>query len=183
MRLNLGCGLKYLPGYVNCDVLPRVRADKHFDLNAFPYPFAADSADEIFMDNVLEHLDDVPRVMAELHRILKPGGRLRILVPYGKTDWAMQDPTHKHFFTENSFNYFLEGHPYNYYSGVRFKLVRARLYGDRTTIRHKLRNLLPFRNVLRYFLFNMYDGIDFELEKTGPSPPPPASPATSPPGQ
>jgi hypothetical protein len=30
---------------------------------------------------------------------------------------------------------------------------------------HKLRNLLPFKKYLRYFLFNIYDGIRFELEK------------------
>lgn len=165
MKINLGCGQKYLPAYVNCDVLTNVKADKYFDLNTFPYPFEANCADELFLDNVLEHLDDIPKVMAELHRILKPGGRLRILVPYGKTDWAMQDPTHKHFFTEQSLNYFIDGHPYNFYSHVRFKIHQAKLYGDNTTLRHKLRNLLPFKNALRYFLFNIYDGIYFDLEK------------------
>ncbi len=165
MKINLGCGRKHLEGYVNCDVLPQLKADKHFDLNTFPYPFEAACADEIFMDNVLEHLDDIPRVMAELHRILRPGGRARILVPYGKTDWAMQDPTHKHFFTEASMNYFTEDHPYAFYSTVKFRIIENRLYGDNTNIMHKMRNLLPFKKYLRYFLFNIYDGIYFELEK------------------
>jgi SAM-dependent methyltransferase len=165
LRINLGCGLKYLADYINCDILPQVKADKHFDLNVCPYPFETNTADEIFLDNVLEHLDDIPEVMTELHRILKPAGLLRILVPYGKTDWALQDPTHRHFFTENSMNYFVEGHPYNYYSQARFRLRQARLYGDSTTARHKLRNLLPCKSILRYFLFNVYDGVYFELEK------------------
>jgi SAM-dependent methyltransferase len=181
MKINLGCGQKYLAGYINTDVLPRVKADRHFDLNLVPYPFESGSAEEIFMDNVLEHLDDIPKVMAELHRILKPGGRLRILVPYGKTDWAMQDPTHKHFFTENSLNYFVEGHPYNFYTDIRFKLHQAKLYCDHTNILHKLRNLLPFKKYLRYFFFNIYDGIYFELEKTAPltDQPPAGSPGAS----
>ena len=168
LKLNLGCGRKYLPGYVNCDVCRDVRADRYFDLNEFPYPFESDSADEILMDNVLEHLVDVPRVIAELHRMLRPGGRLRILVPYGKSDWALQDPTHRHLFTEQSLNYFVEGNPYSFYSTARFRLLRARLYGDRTTWRHRVRNMLPFKSWLRYFLFNIYDGIDFELEKIEP---------------
>jgi len=172
LKINLGCGRKRLPGYVNCDVLAHLPADQHFDLNAFPYPFPAECAQEILMDNVLEHLDDIPQVVAELHRILLPGGFARIYVPYAKTDWALQDPTHKHFFTEPSFNYFAEDHPYNFYSAVRFKIRQAKLYGDRTTLRHRLRNLLPFKNVLRYFLFNIYDGIYFELEKVSPAPPP-----------
>lgn len=169
LKLNLGCGRKYLVGYVNCDLSREVKADKYFDLNSFPYPFESECADEILLDNVLEHLDDILRVMTELHRILRPGGRLRVLVPYGKSDWALQDPTHKHFFTEQSLNYFVEGNPYNYYTNVRFRMVRARLYGDRTTWRHRIRNMLPFKSVLRYFLFNIYDGIDFELEKIAPA--------------
>jgi hypothetical protein len=47
----------------------------------------------------------------------------------------------------------------------RFKLHEARLYGDSTNILHKLRNLLPFKKYLRYFFWNIYDGISFELEK------------------
>jgi ubiquinone/menaquinone biosynthesis C-methylase UbiE len=170
LKLNLGCGRKYLPDYVNCDVSPNVKADQHFDLEVFPYPFGDNTADEILMDNVLEHLEDVPKVMAELHRILRPGGRLRILVPYGKTDWALQDPTHKHFFTEKSLNYFAEGDPYNFYSQIRFRVLQARLYGDSTTMLHKLRNALPFKRCLRYFFYNIYDGIDFMLEKAGCAP-------------
>lgn len=169
LKLNLGCGEKLLPGYVNCDVLPHVKADRHFDLNRFPYPFAADSVDEIWMDNVLEHLDDVPAVMGEAHRILRPGGRLRIQVPYAKSDWAFQDPTHKHFFTEQTMHYFCEGWPYSYYVPFRYRLIEARLFADANNFRQRLRNLIPFKSVLRYFLFNLYDGVYFELEKL-PSP-------------
>jgi len=175
LKLNLGCGQKLLPGYVNCDVLPHIPADQHFDLNTFPYPFASDSVDEILMDNVLEHLDDVGAVMGELHRLLRPGGRLRVLVPYAKSDWALQDPTHKHFFTEQTMNYFCEGWPYSYYVAFRFRLLEARLYGDRRTWRQRLRNLIPFKSVLRYFLYNLYDGVSFELEKLPSAAP--ASPA------
>ena len=174
LKLNLGCGQKLLPGYVHCYVLPDVQADRHFDLDQVPYPFDADSADEVFMDNVLEHLDDVPRVMGELHRLLRPGGRLRILVPYAKSDWALQDPTHKHFFTEQTMNYFCDGWPYSYYVPFRFRLIEARLFGDANNLRQRLRNLIPFKSVLRYFLFNLYDGVYFELEKL-------ASPSTVPP--
>lgn len=178
MKLNLGCGEKLLAGYVNCDVLPHVKADRHFDLDTPPYPFTEASVGEILMDNVLEHLGDVHRVMGELHRILKPGGRLKILVPYGKSDWALQDVTHKHDFTEASLNYFTEGHPYAYYSTFRFRLIEVRLFVDGTSARHRLRNAIPLRRYLRTFLWNLYDGIYFELEKpagTGSVPPPAVS--------
>ena len=38
--------------------------------------------DCIILSEVLEHLDDEPKVLAELKRVLKPGGRLLISVPH-----------------------------------------------------------------------------------------------------
>ena len=165
VKLNLGCGRKYLEGYVNCDVVPSIQADKYFNLDSVPYPFESGSVDEIYMDNVLEHLTNIPAIMEELHRLLRSGGRLRVIVPYAKSDWAFQDPTHLHFFTERTMDYFTEGHPFNFYSKAKFKLIENRLFGDSTTWRHKLRNLIPFKSILRYYLFNLYDSIYFELEK------------------
>lgn len=165
VKINLGCGRKYLEGYVNCDFSPNVKADKYFDLEVFPYLIDSNSADEIFMDNVLEHLADVPKVMAELHRITKPGGLVKIIVPYAKSDWAFQDPTHKHFFTERSMDYFSEDSPYNFYSESRFRIRKAELTYDSRTARQRIRNLIPGRSVLRFFLFNLFDNVYFELEK------------------
>ncbi len=171
-KINLGCGRKYLTGYLNCDVSPNVKADVYFNLDVFPYPLEADSAEEILLDNVLEHLEDVVGVMTELHRILKPGGVLKIIVPYAKSDWAFQDPTHKHFFTERSMDYFAAGSPYNFYAACRFNVLQAALTTDNRTTRQKLRNAIPFRSLLRYWLFNLYDNVYFELQK-----PPVASPS------
>lgn len=165
VKLNLGCGTTYLPGYVNCDVLPHVRADRHFDLNTFPYPLETGCASEIFMDNVLEHLEDLPKVMTELHRLLQPGGVLKAIVPYAKADWAFQDPTHRHFFTETTLLYFTEGHPYAFYTECKFKARVARLVAHDTTWRHKLRNLIPGRSLLRFWFWNMYDVVYYELER------------------
>jgi hypothetical protein len=103
--------------------------------------------------------------MGELHRVLRKGGVLRIIVPYAKSDWAFQDPTHKHFFTEVTMNYFSEGFAYSFYTPYRFQVRRAELVSHSTTLRHKFRNLIPFRSVLRYFLFNLYDNVYFELAK------------------
>lgn len=165
VKINLGCGQKYEDGWINCDVVQSVKADKYFDFESFPYPLEDGSASYILMDNVLEHLSDIPATMTELYRILAPGGIVDIRVPYGKSDWALQDPTHKHYFTERSMDYFTEGHDYNFYADVTFKLRKAELVADSVSMRHKMRNLIPFRHVLKYFLCNLYDGIHFELEK------------------
>jgi predicted SAM-dependent methyltransferase len=164
IKLNLGCGDQYLEGYVNCDILETVKVDEKFDLTNFPYPFEDNYADEILLDNVLEHLPDIVATMRELHRVLKPGGVVKIFVPYGKADRAIQDPTHVHFFTEKSMNYFTDGYHFSYYTTFRFRKIKAELFTGSCTKLMRIRNLIPFRALLKYFLFNMYDGVYFELE-------------------
>jgi len=46
-------------------------------------PYEADAFDRVLCLDVLEHLtfDEQPRALAELHRVLRPGGRLLISVP------------------------------------------------------------------------------------------------------
>ncbi|MCG3770992.1 MAG: Demethylrebeccamycin-D-glucose O-methyltransferase [Nitrosomonadaceae bacterium] len=72
--LDLGCGNKKRPGAIGVDFNDRTAADVIHNLNSFPYPFDDSSFDEIYLDNALEHLDDVIRVMEEVYRLCKPGG-------------------------------------------------------------------------------------------------------------
>ena len=161
----MGCGNKKIPDFLGVDRFKTAAADLTHDLNIIPYPFADNCADEIIVDNVLEHLDDVIGVMEELYRICQNGAIVKISLPYYKSSGAFADPTHKHFFTENSFQYFTEAYEYHFYTRAKFKILkrelRAKDFGDD---RHKLRNLLPFKKFLNIFLFNIYDEIYFELE-------------------
>ena len=43
-------------------------------------PIADESVDAVFSDNVFEHIADVPAVMAETRRVLKPGGIAFIII-------------------------------------------------------------------------------------------------------
>jgi predicted SAM-dependent methyltransferase len=44
-------------------------------------PFAPDTFDEVYACNVLEHVRETQQTLAEWARILKPGGRLTVIVP------------------------------------------------------------------------------------------------------
>lgn len=125
--LDLGCGERKRPGSIGVDIAPAGDADVACDLDRFPYPFRDSSIDAVYADNVLEHLHDVIAVMNEIHRISRPGALVRIIVPYFRARWAFIDPTHRHFFTVESFSYFDGNHPHSSlyrYSTSRFRLER-----------------------------------------------------------
>lgn len=105
MKLNLGCGAVVADGWVNVDYAVGARLGRvpvvgslvrrlgilHTDWDPAiivhdlrkPLPWADGSADAIYCSHTLEHLDrdDGRRLVAECHRVLKPGGLLRIVVP------------------------------------------------------------------------------------------------------
>jgi SAM-dependent methyltransferase len=125
--LDLGCGNRKRAGMVGIDINPGSMADVIHDLNLFPYPFDDSTFDEILADNTLEHLENLPRVMEELHRIARPASMLKIIVPYFRARWAFVDPTHRHFFTVDSFGYFDPNHTFNQlygYSKATFRVEK-----------------------------------------------------------
>jgi len=109
LKLNLGCGLKNLQGYINIDNRETVKADVIMDMcNGLKYP--DDSAIEIRAYDFLEHIpqEDIVFVMQEIHRVLSKDGILDFSVP--STDgrgWA-QDPYHRSYWNINSFLYYCE---------------------------------------------------------------------------
>lgn len=98
MRLNLGCGNRKVGGFLNVDKFATCEPDMVVDLEALPWPFATDSAEEILMTHVLEHLGPLPGhfmgIMKELHRVAAPGAPIRITVPHPRSDMFLDDPTH-----------------------------------------------------------------------------------------
>jgi SAM-dependent methyltransferase len=85
IKLNLGCGDKILPGYINVDVAsersgnrPDVISDIR-DLNGFPDAYA----DEVLAVHVVEHFWrwEVLEVLKEWCRVLKPGGKMILECP------------------------------------------------------------------------------------------------------
>lgn len=85
IRLNLGCGDKILPGYVNVDVVESrkgMKPDVLCDLHRLT-PFADSSADEILSVHVVEHFWrwEVLDILKEWVRVLKPGGRMILECP------------------------------------------------------------------------------------------------------
>jgi SAM-dependent methyltransferase len=76
--INLGCGTRKEKGHIGVDIVKWPDTDVVWDLNDHPYPFENESADMIIAEEIIEHLKDPKRFMEEVHRILKPGGKVRV---------------------------------------------------------------------------------------------------------
>jgi len=126
-KLNLGSGNVVLPGYTNLDSVALPSVDIIHDLDVYPWPIKDNTYEEVFCDNVLEHLSSIIKPMEELWRITKPGGKIVIRVPIFPGIGAAADPTHKQFYCYTTFNYFRPEDNLNYYSKARFKILKRRI--------------------------------------------------------
>lgn len=98
LRLNLGCGLRKYPGFLNVDKYPECAPDQAVDLEAFPWPWPDDSVAEVRMIHVLEHLGATTAtylgIMRELWRVCRHDAEVLIVVPHPRHDSFLNDPTH-----------------------------------------------------------------------------------------
>lgn len=122
MKLNLGCGMKYLQGYVNIDISEKSKADLILDLENGKLPYKDNSIDEIQAIQFLEHIRNLIPLMNECYRVLAPKGVFHIIVPQGEGIWA--DPTHVRGFSELSYRYFCGyGFPELYGITCKFRFI------------------------------------------------------------
>jgi len=110
MKLNLG-GEKSKEGWYTVNFLNK-SPDIIWNLNNFPYPPDNNTIEEIYMRMTLEHLNEPVKVLNECYRILKPGGIITLIVPYGFT--TQFKPFHKHNFMPQWFKSYIRIYNVNY---------------------------------------------------------------------
>jgi len=141
-RIHIGSGKDYKPGWLNVDVQARAEPDLVLDLSqplqlplqalsetAGPVELAEGQVEQVFANNVLEHVGDLPRLMTQVLQLLRVGGRLVIEVPYEHAPTAWQDPTHVRAMNENSWLYYCDWFWYLGWFEHRFA-VQASSYLD-----------------------------------------------------
>ncbi len=137
LRLNLGCGMNRLDGYVNVDRFGE--PDVRHDLEVVPWPWPDDSANEVVLCHVLEHLGRDPQVylgvMKELYRVCRDGAAIHVIVPHHRHDNFFNDPTHVRAVTADGMTLFsqrlnrdwarhgIANSPLGLYLGVDFEMV------------------------------------------------------------
>jgi len=123
-ELDLGAGsVVRAPDAIRADIARAVGPDIVLDASQ-ALPFRSGSLDRIYCFDLIEHIEDIPALMAELHRVLRPGGTVLLTTPHFSCANAHTDPTHKHQFGWRSFDYFTAEHGLGYYSAARFGIAR-----------------------------------------------------------
>lgn len=141
LRLNLGCGLKRLEGFLNVD--REGDPDLRHDLEVAPWPWPDDSVSEVVLCHVLEHLGREPavylQVFKELYRVCRDGATVRVIVPHHRHDNFFNDPTHVRAVTAEGLSLFsqrrnrewaamgLSNSPLGLYLGIDFEVTDMRV--------------------------------------------------------
>lgn len=82
IKLHLGCGKRYLKGFIHVDLADYKHIDFRCDVRKLT-KFKDESVDLIYASHVIEYFDleEVRIVLKEWRRVLKKGGILRLAVP------------------------------------------------------------------------------------------------------
>jgi SAM-dependent methyltransferase len=113
--------------------LPNKYAPLDYVCDLADIPVEDERFDRVLFNQVLEHIPDPPRVLAELHRVLKPGGRIFCSVPL--------------FYEEHQ-------QPYDFYRYTRFAL--RKLFEDAGFEIVSIRWLEGYFGTVSYQFHQMY---------------------------
>lgn len=82
MKLHLGCGKRYIPGFVHIDLNDFPHIDYKHDIRTLPM-IESNSVDLIYFCHGIEYFDrvEIIDVLKEWKRVLTKGGVLRLAVP------------------------------------------------------------------------------------------------------
>lgn len=107
VSLELGCGnRKSAPDSIGVDALDYECVDLVGDVFEVLSSFPDGTVDVVYSSHFLEHVTDVPHLLNELARVLKPGGRLDVTVPHFSNPYFYSDITHRASFGLYSMSYF-----------------------------------------------------------------------------
>lgn len=129
MKLDLACGQRPAEGFIGVDWQPTSEDIMQVNLLYPPWPFPADSVDEVRCDHFVEHIphqilplgpEHLHPILAspdgwwvffgELYRVMSDGATARFTHPYLTSRRAFQDPTHTRFITEATWLYLARSH-------------------------------------------------------------------------
>ncbi len=170
--LNLGSGRKPRDGALNVDLTARTQPDLVCDLDRMPWPLPDGHFTEVHAYDVVEHLADVVRTMEEIYRVCASGARVFITVPHFSSANSFTDPTHRHYFSARSMQYFTDEHELGFYSSACFRARQTRIIfspslANKVVRRFANRFVVPYEERWAWIFPAWF--LYFELEAIKPS--------------
>lgn len=160
--LDLGCGWAKQHGAIGVDRAPLQTVDVVANLDSFPLPFKEGLFDEIYLNDVIEHIPDTIKFMEEIYRISAPHAKVYIRVINWSSEYNAMDPTHVKLFHEKTFNFFGEYKDRLHYSSARFKVQEVRK-GYSARSKKLFRNNIRLLEFASYYLNNVLEDLNFVL--------------------
>lgn len=134
VKLELGGGEQRNDGCYCLDVVALDGVDVVADLNKPLSAFPDNSVSYVYSRHVLEHIDELDTLMAELRRIVRPDGKLELIVPHFSNPYHYSDPTHVRAFGLYSMHYYAnpEDQPGMrkvpaFYNDIRFRIESVKV--------------------------------------------------------
>ena len=107
-KLNLGAGNDIRDGFINIDVLPVSGLQVVRDFERYGLPFSESSMEYVYAHHVIEHLDDVGKVMNELWRVCCDDAIIEMTVPNLLDPHLLGDYTHRSFLSARAFCWYMD---------------------------------------------------------------------------
>jgi len=117
IQIDLCGGFNKPDGFLSVD---KENGDIYADLDE-GIPLPDNSVGVVRAFDALEHIKDKQKIMAEIHRVLIPGGMLISQTPSTDGRGAWQDPTHVSFWNENAFWYWTRPEQMQYIRNSKIK--------------------------------------------------------------
>jgi len=121
--LNLGPGNKHIDNTVELEY-------PEWDAEVDNIPYDSNTVNQIHAYHFLEHIKNVPFLLAECNRVLMVDGHMNIVVPYYKSQMAFQDLDHKNFFSENTWRHLFTNKYYTKGKVDNFEVATNFIMGD-----------------------------------------------------
>jgi len=160
--IDLGCGIRKKEGHIGIDKARLEGVDIVCDIER-GLPIEDNCVDKMYSVYFLEHVNDLVFIFQEIYRVCKNGAVVELTVPYYTSINAVKDPTHKQFFTEETFKYFSADKWYgsDYGINTNFKVMDIRYHYSRL-----IRGWFPeiLKRCLRRYLMNMAGAMTVRLK-------------------
>jgi len=158
--LDLGCGYRKKEAYIGLDKSPLDKVDIVCDFEQ-GLPIKDNCVDKIYSNHLFEHINNWVQLFEEVYRVCRSDAIVEIRVPYYASIGAFKDPTHVHFFTEETIRYFTKDKWYGSDYGFKTNFEIVKIDYD---YMFPFNQWIPFISFFRKYLLNVVHSMTISLK-------------------